>query len=116
MSLEPENKEVSAARVVFDEISGGPAGPALRRRLQFTNPCRIVQAHSLAEVLPALREIDQAVQDGLWAAGFVAYEAAPAFDRAMETHPPTEGLPLLWFGLYAGPADGARYTRCVDTR
>ncbi|NUM47221.1 MAG: chorismate-binding protein, partial [Anaerolineales bacterium] len=70
----------------------------------FTRPVRVLEIHTLADILPALHEIDRAVtQSGLWAAGFLAYEAAPAFDPAMLTHPPVEGLPLLWFGLYELP-------------
>jgi para-aminobenzoate synthetase/4-amino-4-deoxychorismate lyase len=46
----------------------------------------------------------QAVSDyaaqGLWCVGFVRYEAAPAFDSACQVHPPTDGLPLAWFGVY----------------
>ena len=53
-----------------------------------------------------------------YAAGFISYEAAPAFDRALTTRPPDD-FPLLWFGLYemadersleelaASPPDGA---------
>ena len=115
MNLAPESNELTAGPAVFDEVRRGPAGQFTRRRLEFTNPRRIVQAHNLAEVLPALREVDQAVQSGLWAVGFVAYEAAPAFDRAMETHPPIEGLPLLWFGLYAVPG-GIRCAPKASTR
>jgi para-aminobenzoate synthetase/4-amino-4-deoxychorismate lyase len=56
------------------------------------------------EVLAALRELAAATQDGLWAAGFLAYEAAAAFGLTVRS--PQAGLPLLWFGLYreAAPA------------
>lgn len=69
----------------------------------FTHPIRVLEIHALADILPALHEIERAVKQGLWAAGFLAYEAAPTFDPAMVTHPPVEGLPLLWFGLYELP-------------
>ncbi|GAB4579455.1 MAG: aminodeoxychorismate synthase component I [Anaerolineales bacterium] len=69
----------------------------------FTNPSRIIEAHTLSEVLPALDEVERAVQQGRWAAGFLAYEAAPAFDSAMTTYSPAKGLPLLWFGLFSTP-------------
>ncbi|MDZ7723046.1 MAG: aminodeoxychorismate synthase component I [candidate division KSB1 bacterium] len=66
----------------------------------FSHPLRIIQADSCQEVLPALTEIESAVrQNGLWAAGFLSYEAASAFDPALHTHAPA-GFPLLWFGLY----------------
>jgi len=72
--------------------------------LTFENPVRIVSASSLAEVLPALREIETEVnQNGLFAAGFLSYEAAPAFDSALKVRPDDSGFPLLWFGLYHAP-------------
>ncbi len=38
-------------------------------------------------------------EEGLFAAGMIAYEAAPAFDPALTVRP-DGGFPLLWFGLY----------------
>jgi para-aminobenzoate synthetase/4-amino-4-deoxychorismate lyase len=38
----------------------------------------------------------------LYAAGFLSYEAAPAFDEALAVRPPT-AVPLMWFGLYEQP-------------
>jgi para-aminobenzoate synthetase/4-amino-4-deoxychorismate lyase len=71
--------------------------------LHFTNPQRVIQVSSLADVLPALREIEDLTQRDHWhAAGFLSYEAAPAFDQAHQTHPKTDFL-LLWFGLYPAP-------------
>ena len=81
-----------------------------RQWLEFTEPVRVVCCHRLDEIVPALHEIDQAVtasvpnaNSPLWAAGFVSYEAAGAFDPALTTHPPDETFPLLWFGLYNTP-------------
>ena len=69
----------------------------------FQQPRQVIQAWAPAEVLPALREIETAVESrGLWAAGFISYEAAPAFDSALQTRP-DEGFPLLGFGLYPPP-------------
>ncbi len=65
----------------------------------FGKPLETIQATRLAEVLGALRAVQRASEAGLYAAGYVAYEAAPAFDSALETHPPT-GQPLVWFGLF----------------
>ena len=78
--------------------------PKARHWLTFENPVRIVSASSWAEVLPALREIETEVnQKGLFAAGFLSYEAAPAFDSALKVRPDDSGFPLLWFGLYHAP-------------
>lgn len=71
--------------------------------LHFAAPQRVIHADRLQNVLPALREIEDAVTtSGYHAAGFISYESAPAFDGAYLTHPPT-GFPLLWFGLYPEP-------------
>ncbi len=43
--------------------------------------------------------VDEGLRDGLYAAGYVAYEAAPAFDRALTTHAPS-AVPLVYFGLF----------------
>lgn len=80
------------------------------RSFVFEEPVGEVAAWTLDEVLPAIREVQSAGARGLHAAGFIAYEAAPAFDHALVTHPPVPGLPLAWFGLYArrsaaSPAD-----------
>lgn len=40
---------------------------------------------------------------GLYAAGFLSYEASPAFDAALSVQPPDPDLPLLWFGLFRQP-------------
>ena len=73
------------------------------RWLHFAQPVDVVVAHSAADVLPALRRAVQAVEhEGLHAAGFITYEAAPGFDPALAVHRPGP-LPLLWFGLYRPP-------------
>ena len=72
--------------------------------LLFEHPETILSAHSISEVLPVLREVAAACEKGLFAAGFVAYEAAPAFDPAFPGREPAPALPLAWFGLYHAPA------------
>src|SRR5512137_1428675 len=84
----------------------GAPGDALIERdgafLFFRDPQAVLTARRPEEVLPLLREVEAAVARGRHAAGFVAYEAAPAFDPALRTHPPGR-LPLAWFGLYGEP-------------
>jgi para-aminobenzoate synthetase/4-amino-4-deoxychorismate lyase len=68
--------------------------------LCFRDPVEIVAADSLDAVLPQLRRVEQSVNERrLYAAGFVAYEAAPAFDPALTVRAP-QPQPLAWFGLY----------------
>lgn len=70
-----------------------------RGGLCFTKPVRIVTAMCADEVIPALQAIETAVTQHRWyAAGFISYEAAAAFDLAV--HAPLPDVPLLWFGLY----------------
>ena len=67
---------------------------------RFSDAARIVVAWTAAEVAPALRAVEAAVDgEGLFAAGYLAYEAAAAF--GLSAHPPAaDGPPLLWFGLF----------------
>lgn len=81
--------------LLFDHFS--------QRWLEFLNPVSVFIAHRAVEVGPALREVETAARRGWWAAGFVTYEAAPAFDRALAAHDDQSGLPLLWFGIYQAP-------------
>jgi para-aminobenzoate synthetase/4-amino-4-deoxychorismate lyase len=115
--------------VVLDFLDDcGPHGRAC-----FTRPTEIVVARSACEVRPALRRIEQAAARGMYAAGYVAYEAAQALDRAFVVRPDARVLPLLWFGIFDSPSefepagDGefrlsewtpsvcrAEYDRCVE--
>lgn len=73
---------------------------AEQRWLEFSRPCRIVTTHRLDEVLPLIDQIEACVEaEGLSAAGFIAYEAAPAFDPSLPARPDGK-FPLLWFGLF----------------
>jgi para-aminobenzoate synthetase / 4-amino-4-deoxychorismate lyase len=71
--------------------------------LCFNNPVTIIETFQLADVARQLKVIEEAVERrGLYAAGFLCYEAAPAFDPALRVVLPA-ALPLLWFGLYRQP-------------
>ena len=71
--------------------------------LHFSHPYRIIRVTALQDIIPALHELEELIETRQWhAAGFIAYEAASAFDPAHLTQPGTE-CPLLWFGLYPAP-------------
>lgn len=91
--MQTQKSTQCAARVVLRDDAG-------RRWLEFASPRRIVSTCRIDDVLPLLREIDEAVErGGMWAAGFIAYEAAPAFDSSLSVR--ADGaFPLLWFGLF----------------
>jgi para-aminobenzoate synthetase/4-amino-4-deoxychorismate lyase len=74
------------------------------RWLQFSNPLKIFATSDLSAVPSLLLEIESEVEEqGYYAAGFLSYEAAPAFDAALAVCSTTK-LPLLWFGLFNRPA------------
>lgn len=70
---------------------------------RFDEPVEILEARRGEEVLACLRRIETLVNErDLYAAGFVAYDAAPAFDPALRVRAAADS-PLLWFGLYRQP-------------
>ncbi|MCH8204802.1 MAG: aminodeoxychorismate synthase component I [Candidatus Hydrogenedentes bacterium] len=93
----PPHRAAGVGDVTFASRQG------LRR---YASPVEIVSVSALEDVVPALDRIDALVNSGLHAAGFLSYEAAPAFDPAMKTHPPGP-VPLLWFGIYGGYSGGS---------
>lgn len=86
--------------------TGLPDQPALRRT--FGAPLRVLQAHALHEVREVLEAAEAASLAGHWCVGFLAYEAAAAFDAALPAHPPQPGLPLAWFAVYPSQATADR--------
>lgn len=70
--------------------------------LCFQEPKQVIEARSIEEVLPGLRKVQEAAANGMYAAGYLSYEAAPAFDVAFKTKPGSN-MPLLWFGIFDEP-------------
>lgn len=74
--------------------------------LFYENPQRILTTSRLQEVQPLLEEAQAAANVGAEVCGFLAYEAGPAMDPAMEVCrlpvPDSSGVstPLVWFGVY----------------
>jgi para-aminobenzoate synthetase/4-amino-4-deoxychorismate lyase len=74
------------------------------RWLAYENPVAVLQTVCADEAAGLLAAVEEAVETGgLHAAGFLAYEAAPAFDAGLAVRPDDSGFPLLWFGLYRSP-------------
>jgi para-aminobenzoate synthetase/4-amino-4-deoxychorismate lyase len=59
-----------------------------------------IVATDVDDVAAAVRAASQAAASGNWVAGYLAYEAAPAFDAALTVRPGYGG-PLAWFGVFA---------------
>jgi len=72
--------------------------------LTFKNPIKIYKADKISDVLPSLELVQAEIQNGFYAAGFLSYESAPAFDPAFKVK--TGGtMPLLWFGIFTEPLE-----------
>ena len=89
-----------ASRARFDDLRPGRASSFALGGL-----VEEFGAASVAEVRPVLERAERAVAEGRWVAGWVAYEAAQAFDPAFVVRAtagtPLEGLPLAWFAVFA---------------
>ena len=75
--------------------------------IELCRPVGQVETRLVSEVAAVLSEADAAARQGRYVAGFVAYEAAPAFDAAFRVNTPssmapaTSAVPLAWFGIFA---------------
>ena len=70
---------------------------------QFHSVIESITAMNTDQVLPALAEIENRVEkENLFAAGYLTYEAAPAFDPHYKVHSGSP-LPCLRFGLFREP-------------
>lgn len=68
----------------------------------FTDPIKIITTMKVEEVVSCLLQVEEEISIGHYAAGFLSYEAAPAFDHSFQVH--TGGkMPLLWFGIFKEP-------------
>jgi len=73
------------------------------RWLRFQDAADVITVRSLEGVLPALERVEEQVnKNGLYAVGFISYEAAPAFDFALKVRSPGS-IPLMSFGLFRKP-------------
>jgi para-aminobenzoate synthetase / 4-amino-4-deoxychorismate lyase len=85
----------------FDDLT--PGGASFR----LVGPVGVFEARRADEVADVLTAAEASAQRGLWVGGFVAYEAAPGLDpalevRAREPGDPMADLPLAWFALFEG--------------
>ncbi len=88
-------------RCRIDHTAAGEGGIELR------SPQGQLVARNVSDVSAVIAEAEAAARRGWYAAGFVSYEAAPAFDGALRVKATaadsqaTLDLPLAWFGLFA---------------
>jgi para-aminobenzoate synthetase / 4-amino-4-deoxychorismate lyase len=81
--------------VLFESYQRSPSD----RSFYFVDCVEEISATTHEQIVPALRRLEAAVKAGLYAAGFLSYEAAPAFEPNLRVKDATE-FPLLWFGLF----------------
>ena len=71
----------------------------------FTAPETVVAAHEPGEVALALSALEAARRAGKWAAGYFSYELGYLLEpRLAPLLPKDRAVPLLWFGIFDGPA------------
>ena len=69
----------------------------------YTRPRHVWRAHEPGRIPHILSELEENVESrGLHGAGFLSYEAGPAFDPAMPGQN-ADRFPLAWFGLFDPP-------------
>jgi para-aminobenzoate synthetase/4-amino-4-deoxychorismate lyase len=72
--------------------------------LLFARPREVLVAHDAVSARAALLRLAGAGKEGLWAAGYLAYELGYLFEeRLAPLLPAFSPTPLLWFGLYDAP-------------
>jgi para-aminobenzoate synthetase / 4-amino-4-deoxychorismate lyase len=89
----------------FDDLLAG-----VERAFRLADPVGVIEARRPREVAGAIDAAGSAASRGLWAAGFVAYEAAPGLDPELSVHvrapdDPFAELPLAWFALFERKED-----------
>jgi len=72
--------------------------------LTFCNPMKVLIAYKTEDVTPCFEQIEEAIKQGYYVAGFLTYESAAAFDPAYKVKQ-EHTMPLLWFGVFREPHD-----------
>lgn len=90
--------EAETARIDFAQPLDAAAP---RLRCAFGAPRQVLVAQQVDAVRAVLDAVHAAAQRGHWCVGYVRYEAAPAFDTALQTHA-ADG-PLAWFAVHDAP-------------
>ncbi|MFV1999614.1 MAG: aminodeoxychorismate synthase component I [Acidimicrobiia bacterium] len=76
----------------FDDVPSGES-------FVLADPVGVLAAEAIEDVAAVIVEVSKAAAEGNWVAGYVAYEAAPAFDQSLLVRQPRDG-PLAWFGVF----------------
>lgn len=94
---EPVTKKTGARRPIA--LLESFSESAFPRSFAFEDLESVVLARSIDQVVSTLRKVEEAVERGRHAAGYVAYEAAAAINPELIARESCE-LPLVWFGIF----------------
>jgi para-aminobenzoate synthetase / 4-amino-4-deoxychorismate lyase len=82
-------------RVRFDDLRSDP--PTSFSMSGFE---RELLARTPEDVAPVIAAVEDAARNGIFAAGFVSYEAAPGLDPSLKVLPAERSVPPAWFGIF----------------
>jgi para-aminobenzoate synthetase/4-amino-4-deoxychorismate lyase len=68
----------------------------------FTSPIAVYCTDKIHEIKPIFDKVQKAIDSDLYVAGYVSYEAAPAFSDTFSVRAGAR-LPLVWFGVFERP-------------
>jgi para-aminobenzoate synthetase/4-amino-4-deoxychorismate lyase len=77
-----------------------PTAQGTRLRCAFGPALHWLVATELAQVRSTIDAAHEHARQGRWCVGWVAFEAAPAFDTSLPTCPPEPGQPLAVFAVF----------------
>jgi para-aminobenzoate synthetase / 4-amino-4-deoxychorismate lyase len=86
---------VSFKTIIYDSFEN--------KWLQFEQPQHCFIAHNYSDILPIVDEIERHLDEGGYSAGYLSYDAAPAFDDAFVKKKEIE-IPLCFFGIFEKPS------------
>lgn len=104
------NTNITSPTLIFDFVDDTNTP----QRVFFSDPIRVIEVSQVTQIEAALREVERFVSEGYFAAGYVSYEAAPAFDSAFSVSAASV-LPLLWFGIFAQPTNAVNDDLWAET-
>lgn len=70
--------------------------------LLFKDPVDQIIAHEHDSIIPCLNKAELLTEKGYYVAGFLTYEASPAFEPEIPVFK-NPSLPLIWLGIFRNP-------------
>ncbi len=97
----PETPGASQAPTAWIDFPAHVDGPATeRQQWRFDTPQQWLVAHDPAQVARLLDDVHALAQQGKWCVGWVAYEAAPAFDPSLPVKALPPGAPYAAWAVF----------------